>query len=54
VPIFEPGGELVAILDIDSHQPNAFDELDRRHLEAAAALVAHAFAPPASAASRAG
>ena len=54
VPIYEPGGELVAILDIDSHQPDAFDEMDRRHLEAAAALLAHAFAPPARTASRAG
>lgn len=48
VPIFDPGGELVAVLDIDSHQPAAFDELDRQHLETAAALLAHAFAPPAS------
>lgn len=54
VPIFDPGGELVAILDVDSHQAGAFDELDREHLEAAARLLAHAFAPPASTASRPG
>lgn len=33
VPIHDPRGELVAVLDIDSHQPAAFDELDREGLE---------------------
>ena len=54
VPVFAPGGDLVAVLDVDSHHPDAFDELDREHLEAAAALLAHAFAPPANTASRPG
>lgn len=33
IPIFAPRGELVAVLDIDSHQPAAFDEIDREGLE---------------------
>jgi len=34
VPVRAPGGELVAVLDIDSHQPAAFDEIDREGLVA--------------------
>jgi GAF domain-containing protein len=34
VPVFR-GDELVAVLDIDSHQPAAFDEVDRVGLEEA-------------------
>ena len=33
VPIFDPRGELVAVLDIDSHQPASFDDTDREGLE---------------------
>jgi len=33
IPIFDPRGELVAVLDVDSHQPAAFDEIDREGLE---------------------
>lgn len=33
VPVRNPRGELVAVLDIDSHQPAAFDEFDRDGLE---------------------
>ncbi len=33
VPIHDPQGELIAVLDIDSHQPAAFDEFDRDGLE---------------------
>jgi len=33
VPIHNPQGELLAVLDIDSHQPAAFDERDRAGLE---------------------
>jgi L-methionine (R)-S-oxide reductase len=33
VPILDRGGELIAVLDIDSHQPAAFDEHDRAGLE---------------------
>ena len=33
VPIYDPHGRLVAVLDLDSHQPAAFDEIDREGLE---------------------
>ncbi|HEV7503868.1 MAG TPA: GAF domain-containing protein [Thermoanaerobaculia bacterium] len=33
IPIYDPRGELVAVLDLDSHQPAAFDEMDREGLE---------------------
>ncbi len=33
VPVFAPGGELIAVLDIDSWVPGAFDERDRAGLE---------------------
>lgn len=33
VPIFGAGGELVAVLDLDSHTPGSFDEADRAGLE---------------------
>lgn len=42
VPIFDRGGELIAVLDVDSHQPTAFDEEDRAGLELIAeSLRAH-------------
>ncbi|QKX56846.1 uncharacterized protein TRUGW13939_03953 [Talaromyces rugulosus] len=34
------GGETVAIIDIDCAQPAGFDEVDRKHLEKLAALIA--------------
>ena len=33
VPVFDGRGELIAVLDVDSDQPAAFDEVDRRWLE---------------------
>lgn len=33
IPIRDPRGELVAVLDLDSHQPAAFDDVDREGLE---------------------
>lgn len=33
IPVFDAGGELVAVLDVDSHQLAAFDESDREGLE---------------------
>ena len=33
VPVFGPGGELLAVLDLDSRSPNRFDETDRKELE---------------------
>ena len=33
VPVYGPGGELAAVLDLDSHIAAAFDEIDREALE---------------------
>ena len=33
VPVFDSLGALLAVLDIDSDKPNAFDDVDREHLE---------------------
>jgi GAF domain-containing protein len=33
VPVFAPDGALIAVLDVDSDQLNAFDEEDKRGLE---------------------
>jgi len=43
VPVTTPGGELVAVLDVDSHQAAAFAEADVTGLEAAAARVGRCF-----------
>jgi GAF domain-containing protein len=40
VPVLDRKGELVAVLDLDSHQPAAFDDVDRDGLEAVACLLA--------------
>jgi len=40
VPVLDHNGELAAVLDVDSHEPAAFDEIDRDGLEAAARLIA--------------
>ncbi len=40
VPVLDRRGELAAVLDLDSHQPAAFDEEDRAGLEAVARLLA--------------
>ncbi|NNE46720.1 MAG: GAF domain-containing protein [Rhodothermales bacterium] len=33
VPILTPDGQLLGVLDVDSDSPDAFNEIDRRHLE---------------------
>ena len=33
VPVFDPGGNLMAVLDVDSDQPAAFDGVDKAWLE---------------------
>lgn len=43
VPVFGPAGDLVAVLDVDSHELAAFDDGHARYLEAAAALLTPAF-----------
>ena len=40
VPVRDRGGRLVAVLDVDSHRPAAFDDADRRGLEHIAELLA--------------
>lgn len=40
VPIRNRRGQLVAVLDVDSHQPAAFDDVDRAELESIAKLLA--------------
>ncbi|MDQ3389208.1 MAG: GAF domain-containing protein, partial [Gemmatimonadota bacterium] len=38
VPVLNAAGELIAVFDVDSDLPAAFDETDRRHLEEIVAL----------------
>ncbi|MBA2669600.1 MAG: hypothetical protein H0U67_04435, partial [Gemmatimonadetes bacterium] len=38
-PVFDARDELIAVLDVDSHLRDAFDEVDQRHLEAIVALL---------------
>jgi GAF domain-containing protein len=48
VPVFDSSEELIAVLDVDSTELNAFDEEDRRGLEKIVALFAsRAFSPRA-------
>jgi GAF domain-containing protein len=39
VPVFDPGGELIAVLDLDSHAPAAFDATDQEGLERIAEIL---------------
>ncbi len=43
VPVFDARGELVAVLDIDSHQPAAFDDVDRQELEELVTILSSHF-----------
>ncbi|HVS63350.1 MAG TPA: GAF domain-containing protein [Thermoanaerobaculia bacterium] len=43
VPVFDLAGNVVAVLDLDSHQPSAFDELDAVELESLVAKLAPFF-----------
>lgn len=43
VPVVTPSGELVAVLDVDSHQPSAFTEEDVDGLEQVVARVGQAW-----------
>jgi L-methionine (R)-S-oxide reductase len=49
VPVVDPGGRLIAVLDVDSCELDAFDEVDQAGLEA---IVSRVFAPPCQPASR--
>ena len=48
VPVDDAAGELVAVLDVDSHQPAAFDEEDREGLERIVAVLSRHLAPAAA------
>lgn len=39
VPVLAPDGSLLAVLDVDSDQLGAFDEVDRRNLEELCAMI---------------
>lgn len=39
VPVFNDKGEPIAVLDVDSAEYDAFDEVDKRHLEAIVTLL---------------
>jgi len=39
VPVHDADGRLTAVLDVDSHQPGAFDDADRHGLERLASLL---------------
>jgi GAF domain-containing protein len=43
MPVFDRSGELVAVLDIDSHEPGSFDESDREGLERIVERLSKAF-----------
>lgn len=48
VPVLDPTGAVRAVLDIDSDQPAAFDEVDQAHLEALARELAALYRGPAA------
>lgn len=39
IPVHGPGGEIMAVLDVDSDKPDAFTSVDVAHLEAITALL---------------
>jgi GAF domain-containing protein len=48
VPVLTPGGRLLAVLDVDSDAPAAFDETDRHYLEQICARLGDRFAAAAN------
>jgi GAF domain-containing protein len=48
VPILTPDGHLLGVLDVDSDSPDAFNEIDRRHLEMLCADLGARFSKPAT------
>lgn len=42
VPVLAPGGELVAVLDVDSDRGDAFDDVDQANLEEVCRMVGRA------------
>ncbi len=43
VPVLRPEGSVLAVLDVDSNAPAAFDAVDQEHLEALAAMLGQRF-----------
>ena len=43
VPVLRPDGSVLAVLDVDSDSPDAFDEVDQRWLEALCAELGQQF-----------
>jgi L-methionine (R)-S-oxide reductase len=43
VPVHEPGGNIVAILDVDSDEKNSFSEVDQKGLEKIVALISSGY-----------
>lgn len=43
VPVLRPDGRVLAVLDVDSNAPGAFDDIDREHLEALCATLGQRF-----------
>lgn len=41
-PVFDGRGDLLAVLDVDSNRPDAFDEIDRVNLEKVCRMVGQA------------
>lgn len=39
IPVYDPAGDLIAVLDLDSREPAAFDEIDQEELERIAELL---------------
>lgn len=46
VPVLAPDGRVVAVLDVDSNAPAAFDDLDQRWLEALCIQLGRRFPAP--------
>lgn len=44
VPVHSPDGQVVAVLDVDSHHLNDFDEIDARYLESIVTPLGRLFA----------
>ncbi|MBO6940668.1 MAG: GAF domain-containing protein [Deltaproteobacteria bacterium] len=43
VPVLRPDGSVLAVFDVDSDRPAAFDEVDQEHLEALAKTLGQRF-----------
>lgn len=46
VPVLRPDGSVLAVLDVDSDRPDAFDDVDRENLEALARELGETYGAP--------